>query len=149
MLGALWRRDLEYFKEAPWRTKKAFAGGGVLFHQSIHLIDLLQWYFGPVKFVEGYIDNLLYDFEVEDVASALIQFKNGVIATILTTTSPVQNPPELTISSTKGIVNIKNFKEGGEVTLLELTKISWRLIIRILVQKGKYQNTHVIMLHKF
>ena len=45
-----WRRDQNYYDQAPWRgTYKN--DGGVLCNQAIHHIDLLQWLVGEVKSV--------------------------------------------------------------------------------------------------
>lgn len=116
---AMWSRSKDYFREAEWRSKKSMAGGGAMLHQSIHLVDLLQWYFGKVKHVSSCVDNIVHKLEVEDVAAALIKFQSGAIATIITTTtSPIQNPPSVTVHGTKGIVSIENFKEGGTVKAL-------------------------------
>jgi len=113
----IWPRGKEYYNESPWRSKKLMAGGGTLLHQAIHMIDLLQWYFGTVNQVYSLTNKLLHDYiEVEDVATGLLKFKNGALGTILTTTAcPVNFPPLLSIYTSKGSVSIENFKDGGIV----------------------------------
>ena len=51
-------------------------------NQSIHNIDLLQWMMGPVESVFGYTTTALRPIEMEDVAGAVIRFKNGAIGLI-------------------------------------------------------------------
>lgn len=76
-----WNRNQEYYIQAPWRGTK-LQDGGVLMNQSIHNIDLLQWMMGPVESVYGYTTTALRNIEMEDVAGAVIKFKNGAIGLI-------------------------------------------------------------------
>ena len=70
-------RTQAYYNRDAWRGKWATEGGGVLINQSIHDVDLFQWFLGrPVK-VLGQIGTMYHDIEVEDLASAVILFKNG------------------------------------------------------------------------
>ncbi|NLI92269.1 MAG: Gfo/Idh/MocA family oxidoreductase [Peptococcaceae bacterium] len=76
-----WNRNEEYYTQAPWRGTK-LQDGGVLMNQSIHNIDLLQWMLGPVDSVFGYTQTALRNIEMEDVAGAVLKFKNGAIGLI-------------------------------------------------------------------
>ncbi len=60
-----------------WRYSKKQAGGGVLAGQGTHLVDLLNWFFGPVDKVTGHTKNW-YSKEVEDFAHVHFEFKSGV-----------------------------------------------------------------------
>ena len=55
-------------------------------NQSIHSIDLLQWFMGPVKSIHAYTDTLAHTMETEDVAVAVLRFQNGALGTISATT---------------------------------------------------------------
>lgn len=76
-----WNRDDHYYSQAPWRGTK-LQDGGVLMNQSIHNIDLLQWMFGPVESIFGYTATHLRKIEMEDVGTAVIQFKNGALGLV-------------------------------------------------------------------
>lgn len=76
-----WNRNQDYYAQAPWRGTK-LQDGGVLMNQSIHNIDLLQWMLGPVESVYGYTTTALHDIEMEDVAGAVLKFRNGAIGLI-------------------------------------------------------------------
>jgi len=76
-----WNRNQDYYTQAPWRGTK-LQDGGVLMNQSIHNIDLLQWMLGPVDSVYGYTNTALRAIEMEDVAGAVLKFKNGAIGII-------------------------------------------------------------------
>lgn len=62
-------------KRAGWRFKKEISGGGVLIDIGIHLIDLLLWYFGDIKSVDG--SKTGSNNEIEDTVSATITFDKG------------------------------------------------------------------------
>ncbi|MGH2603363.1 MAG: Gfo/Idh/MocA family protein, partial [Dehalococcoidia bacterium] len=54
-----WRRTAEYYAASGgWRGTWALDGGGALMNQSIHTIDLLQWFIGPAASVSGYAATL-------------------------------------------------------------------------------------------
>jgi UDP-N-acetyl-2-amino-2-deoxyglucuronate dehydrogenase len=58
-------------------------GGGALMNQSIHAIDLLQWFVGPVKELVSFTGTIAHDqIEVEDTAVAAIRFRNGAFGVI-------------------------------------------------------------------
>ena len=60
-----------------WRYDKEKSGGGVLITQNSHLLDHLQWYFGPVEWVSGHVKSW-YSAQVEDFAHAYLGFKSGL-----------------------------------------------------------------------
>jgi UDP-N-acetyl-2-amino-2-deoxyglucuronate dehydrogenase len=76
-------RDAAYYAE-PWRGRWATEGGGVLMTQAIHHVDLLQWFMGPARRVTGRVATLARAgvIEVEDTASAIVEFDSGGLATI-------------------------------------------------------------------
>lgn len=55
-------------------------------NQSIHSIDLLQWFMGPVRSVCAYTDTLVHRMETEDVAVAVLRFASEALGTIAATT---------------------------------------------------------------
>jgi UDP-N-acetyl-2-amino-2-deoxyglucuronate dehydrogenase len=84
-----WWRDQSYYDSSSWKGTWALDGGGALMNQGIHSIDLLQWLVdSPVASVSGRIATLAHEnIEVEDTASASVEFDNGALATIACTTS--------------------------------------------------------------
>ena len=78
-----WFRTQEYYDKGGWHGTKSLDGGGALMNQSIHAIDLLQWFMGPVESVQAYTDTRGHErIEVEDIAVAVIKFKNGALGVI-------------------------------------------------------------------
>jgi predicted dehydrogenase len=83
-----------YYRDSPWRGRKAEAGGGVLMVQAIHMIDLLQWVLGMPRRAVARTRTAVHAVGVEDVAVGLLELDGGILATVEATTaaSPEQAP---------------------------------------------------------
>jgi predicted dehydrogenase len=79
-------REPAYYANDPWRGDRVMAGGGCLTLQSTHLIDLMQWFMGPVDKVFAKQRTAVHDIEVEDLVIAMLTFRNGAIGTITSST---------------------------------------------------------------
>jgi predicted dehydrogenase len=78
-----WYRSPEYYASAAWRGTWALDGGGAMMNQGIHSVDLLQWYMGPVEFVQAFAANARHKgIEVEDTIVAVLKFVNGALGNI-------------------------------------------------------------------
>jgi predicted dehydrogenase len=100
-----WYRPPEYYGNSRWRGTRALDGGGALMNQGIHTVDVLLWLFGPVRRVTGRTATRLHAIEVEDTASALLEFDNGAFGSIHATTAAYPGSPRrLEITGTKGVV---------------------------------------------
>jgi UDP-N-acetyl-2-amino-2-deoxyglucuronate dehydrogenase len=82
-----WYRTQAYYDSGDWRGTKELDGGGCLMNQGIHMIDMIQWIMGGVKSVQAQIRTAAHDIEVEDVAQALVEYKNGATGVIYGSTS--------------------------------------------------------------
>ena len=80
-------RPPEYYARDYWRGTRELEGGGCLTTQSIHLIDLLQWFAGPVESVYAKKRTALHDIEVEDYVAAVATFRNGALGLIESSTA--------------------------------------------------------------
>jgi len=95
-------RTQTYYDADAWRGKWATEGGGVLINQVIHYLDLLQWLVGQPAELQGRIGTLLHDIEVEDIASATIQFENGAHGVIQVSTVDLPEKVRYEICADKG-----------------------------------------------
>lgn len=68
-----------YFAEAPWRTRK---GAGPISVNLVHDVDLLRHFCGEVVAVQAAARPSVRGFENEDLASALLTFASGAVATV-------------------------------------------------------------------
>ena len=78
----LWRRDDNYYKQAPWRGTWDL-DGGTLMNQCIHNIDLMQWMIGSeVDRVYAECETFRNPIEGEDFGAIVVRFKNGSIGIV-------------------------------------------------------------------
>ncbi|MBP8129116.1 MAG: Gfo/Idh/MocA family oxidoreductase [Candidatus Hydrogenedentes bacterium] len=78
-----WYRSPAYYASGAWRGTRRLDGGGALMNQGIHQIDLLQWFMGPVKRVCAQTACVAHEgLEVEDLATAMLEFESGAFGTI-------------------------------------------------------------------
>ena len=78
-----WFRSQQYYSEGGWHGTRAMDGGGALINQSIHAIDLLQWFMGEVDTVQAFTATIGHSgIEVEDNAVAAVRFRNGAFGVI-------------------------------------------------------------------
>jgi len=117
-----WYRSQEYYSASGWRGTWRYDGGGSLMNQTVHLIDLLQWYMGPVDSVMGRVGVFAHQIETEDLGAAIIDFKNGAVGTILgTTTCPKDTAFRIEVHGDRGLViaegnrlQLSHFLDGEE-----------------------------------
>lgn len=78
-----WYRSAEYYASGAWRGTKKIDGGGALMNQGIHQIDLLLWFLGKAVRVQAQKKCIAHEgLEVEDLATAMIEFENGAYGVI-------------------------------------------------------------------
>ena len=80
-----WRNEAYY--AGNWHGTWALDGGGALMNQSIHMIDLLQYFMGKVSHVKAFAKAIGHQIEVEDSAVSIVEFENGALGTIMGTTA--------------------------------------------------------------
>ena len=103
-----WERGREYYAQGDWRGKWA-SDGGALMNQCIHGMDLLRWMCGDeIARVYGVTKRSLHDYiEAEDLGMALIEFKNGAVATVEGSVNlPAEMEEHLTLIGEGGAVKL-------------------------------------------
>jgi predicted dehydrogenase len=103
-----WNRSEDYYSQDDWRGKWA-TDGGALMNQCIHGIDLLRWMMGDeIESIYGSVRNQYHPYiEAEDVGVAVVNFKNGAVATIEGTVNCTDNFEEtLCVFGEDGMVRL-------------------------------------------
>ena len=108
-------RNQAYYDSASWRGTWAMDGGGCTMNQGSHGIDLLLYMMGDVEKVYARVDTVAHDIEVEDLAIAILTYKNGAYGRVQTATAV--NPGQGNRFEINGT--------HGSAVLTEDTLISW------------------------
>jgi UDP-N-acetyl-2-amino-2-deoxyglucuronate dehydrogenase len=81
-----WQRGADYYQG--WKGTLALDGGGAVINQSIHGIDLLQWFAGMPSEVFAWSTRRVHTgIEAEDTACAALKFASGALGVIEATTA--------------------------------------------------------------
>lgn len=114
-----WFRPQEYYDGDDWRGRRETEGGGVIFGQAGHTLDLMLWLFGPAGEVYANITTtpVHKNIDVENLGSVSIKFTNGALGTLEASTSLYPGLPErLDIHGERGTIVI----EQGKITMWEV-----------------------------
>jgi predicted dehydrogenase len=68
--------------DGAWRQNPDLGGGGSLIDMGSHCIDLLEMFFGKVKSVHCFTNNIIHPYRSEDAATVSLCFENGALASV-------------------------------------------------------------------
>lgn len=107
-----WYRSQSYYNSSNWRATWAGEGGGVLFNQCPHQIDLLQWITGmmPARIQAHCHFGKWHDIEVEDDVTAYLEYDNGATGVFITSTGEAPGANRFEISGDKGSLLVEHNK---------------------------------------
>jgi predicted dehydrogenase len=63
----------------PWRVVPEISGGGYFYDMGCHELDILSYYFGPVRSVKGWHANMGGLYPAEDTVTASLVFESGLL----------------------------------------------------------------------
>lgn len=87
-VSAKYWRNQAYYDSADWRGTWAQEGGGATMTQGIHAIDLMLYMMGDVEKIYARYSTVAHErIEVEDMALALLTYKNGAMGSLHTASS--------------------------------------------------------------
>ncbi len=109
-------RDDQFFPiqghyASEWRKDRAIAGAGTLIEHSIHDVDVLHWFGGPVKAVRGSTRNFAGYEGIEDLALCYLDFESGAQAELISIWHSVLGRPStrrLEVFYEKGFFSVDN-----------------------------------------
>ncbi len=107
-----WYRAQSYYDSGDWRATWRGEGGGVLFNQCPHQLDLLQWITGMLpKKVHSFCHfGKWHDIEVEDDVTAYFEYENGATGVFVTSTGDTPGTNRFEIIGDKGKLVCENDK---------------------------------------
>jgi predicted dehydrogenase len=89
-----------------WLLDPKLAGGGPLFDVASHRIDLLNYLFGKPARAAGMLSNAVFQWPIEDNATVLIDFENGVRGVVDARWHSDVVRDQFRIIGTKGEINL-------------------------------------------
>jgi predicted dehydrogenase len=108
-----WFRTQSYYDNGGWRATWKGEGGGVLLNQCPHNLDLYQWFVGMPQRVAGFASiGKYHNIEVEDDVTGYLEYENGMVGHIITSTAESPGTNRLEIIGEKG----KLIFEDGKLT---------------------------------
>ena len=107
-----WYRTQQYYDSGDWRATWKGEGGGVLYNQAPHQLDLFQWIVGmmPSKVHAFCHYGKWHDIEVEDDVTCYVEYPNGATGIFITTTADAPGTNRFEITGTKGTLIFENNK---------------------------------------
>jgi predicted dehydrogenase len=104
-----WFRTQSYYDNGGWRATWKGEGGGVLLNQCPHNLDLYQWFVGMPGRIAGFAAiGKYHNIEVEDEVSAYLEYENGMIGHLITSTAESPGTNRLEIVGEKGKLVFEN-----------------------------------------
>jgi predicted dehydrogenase len=100
-----------------WLLDPSRSGGGPMFDFGCHRIEVLLDLFGPLRGVEGTLATLALRREVEDTATAVLEFEDGPLATLTVTHAAAESRDTLDVFGTEGSLHVPALS-GPELRIL-------------------------------
>jgi predicted dehydrogenase len=94
-----------------WRVDPRIGGNGYFFDLGSHMLDLVQYFLGPIKFASGYSINQGQLYEADDLVGATYEFESGARGVGLWSFYAHENLDQTEISGSKGKIVYSTFTE--------------------------------------
>lgn len=101
-----------------WFIDPKLAGGGAVLDHTVHVVDLIRWFFGK-EFVSVYAeaDSLIWDVPIDDCGMLSMELEGGIFVTqdpswSRPKTNPTWGNVTLEIVGTKGVITLDAFAEN-------------------------------------
>ncbi len=110
-----WYRTQDYYDSGSWRATWAGEGGGVLYNQAPHNLDLFQWIVGmmPSKLRAFCHFGKWHNIEVEDDVTCYCEYPNGATGVFITTTADAPGTNRFEVTGTKGTLIMDADNDGA------------------------------------
>ena len=153
-----WFRPEAYYASSVWRATWQGDGGGVLINQCLHNLDMLQWLVGMPSRLQGHCQfGRFHDIEVEDDATAYLEWPGGATGTFVSSTGEATGTNRLEIAGTRGRLVLENSKlwfTQNEVDAAEFCKTAEQPFARLASNTAEvpFENAvlpHAVLLQNF
>lgn len=87
-----------------WRTKREWAGGGILLDQGIHMVDMIRCFMDDFTDVHSFVSNDYWKHDVEDNAWAIMKSSSGQVAMIHSSATQWRHCFKLDVTLERGAI---------------------------------------------
>lgn len=116
LISTRWFRSQAYYNSGGWRGNWLGEGGGVLINQAPHDLDMFSWLGGLPNKITARTATRRHDIEVEDEASAMLEYSNGAVGYIHICTTEAPGTHLMEFCGEKGKLVI----DSGKLSFYEL-----------------------------
>lgn len=95
-----------------WRAQRAYAGGGILLDQGVHMLDLMRLFCGDFVEVKSFVSNSFWRHDVEDNAFALLKDAQGRVAMLHSSATQWQHRFTMEVALTGGYLELRGILSG-------------------------------------
>jgi 1,5-anhydro-D-fructose reductase (1,5-anhydro-D-mannitol-forming) len=120
-----------------WRQDPARGGGGAFMDVGSHCLELLELLLGKIKWVQGFAENVVFDYPVEDFSLAIVKCDSGAVGIIDASFAVPHRENAIEVYGTKGTLLAR--RTAGPFTDPELVLLDDRGTTPIAVRSTKDQ----------
>lgn len=124
-------------QKGSWRQEPSRGGGGAFMDVGSHCLELLEFFLGRIKWIQGFAENVAFDYKVEDSSLAIVKFGSKAIGIIDVSFAIPHRENTIEIYGTKGTLLAR--RTAGPFTDPELTLLDDRGTRQIAVRSKKDQ----------
>jgi predicted dehydrogenase len=99
-----------------WLLQRSESGGGPMADFGCHRLEVLLHLLGPLRRVTSVVSTIALDREVEDTATALLQFERGASGMLAVTHAAADRQDTLDLYGTRGSIRVPALN-SGEITI--------------------------------
>lgn len=94
--------ELDKQQGGTWRVRPEISGGGLILDVGSHALDLLDWYFGPIKEAQGFAVNQSKTYVAEDIVSGSWKHATSIVGSGLFCFNSYKDEDTTTITGSEG-----------------------------------------------
>jgi predicted dehydrogenase len=115
--------DANFFET--WRAKKQFAGGGILFDQGIHMVDLFLYFGGEFDQISSFVSNNYWKADIEDNVFAILKnSQTGMTASLHSTMTQWRHLFSLEVFLSRGYMTLNGLRTSSQTYGDEILSIA-------------------------
>ena len=110
--GLYGKSKMVTYPKGDWRSKKKFAGGGILLDQGIHMLDMINYFCGPFGNFKSFVSNRYWKYDIEDDVFAIFKSQKGILVSIHSTAIQWEHKFRIEVSLQKGSIELNGILSG-------------------------------------